>query len=513
MSKRINQRKAGVILSYIQTVAGALIGLIYVPLLVYFLGKNEYGLYQLMGSILVYLGLFDFGLSNTVTRYYSKYLSLNDSKSQENLLALSTVLYMILGVALLIFGSILYFYLEDIFGASLTESEISTAKTMYIIILISAFLTISTAVFNSIITAHERFIFLRGLSIVQILIRPVLVLAVFLIEASALMVVIVQAAINIFGMALKIYYSFAKLKVNIKFHFWDKPLLKEMVRYSFFIFLTAVMDQIFWRSDQIVLGIIVGTASVAIYSVGTQLVIYYMNLSTAMSGVFLPHITKRVTRNASDDEITGIFIKVGRLQYILLAAVLTGFILFGKEFISLWVGEEFSAAYYITLMIMIPFTVDLIQNIGLAVLQAKNMYSFRAVLFAIMAILKIAVSIPLAYFYGGIGAAFATGISYLIGNGLVMNIYYYKKARLNIFVFWKEILKLSVPVVIVFAIGTLISHISFEPVMISFLLKLLLFVICYIVFLWKLGLNEYEKELISGLLKKVFKIKQVRSQL
>ena len=61
--------------------------------------------------------------------------------------------------------------------------------------------------------------------------------------------------------------------------------------------------------------------------------------------------------------------------------VLTGFILYGREFIAIWVGEEFNKSYYIALIIMIPFTIDLIQNIGLAILQAKNMYSFRAIVF------------------------------------------------------------------------------------------------------------------------------------
>ncbi|PGQ16692.1 hypothetical protein COA05_28125 [Bacillus thuringiensis] len=280
-------------------------------------------------------------------------------------------------------------------------------------------------------------------------------------------------------------------------------MLKEMFRYSFFIFITALMDQIFWRSDQVILGIIVGTSSVAVYSIGSQIIMNYMTLSTAMSGVFLPSITKKVTENVSNDELTDIFIKLGRLQYIILGAVLTGFIMFGKEFIDIWVGDSFSEAYYITLIIMVPFTIDLIQNIGLTILQAKNLYSFRASVFFVMSLLNIVFSIPLAIYYGGIGTAVATSTSYLIGNGLIMNIYYYKKVKLNIIKFWKEMIKISIPLVITCILGIFINEINFNSQILSFLIKLMLYVVTYILVMWALGLNKYEKELILVPLKKL----------
>lgn len=502
---KINQRKAGALLSYTLTGTNALVGFIYIPLLIYYLGQDEYGLYQLMGSFLVYLSLFDFGLSNTVTRYYSKYIALKDEKGKENLLALSTIIYLLLTAMLLIVGIFLYFYLDEIFIGSLTNSEIETAQKMYIVILVTVMITISTAVFNSIINSNERFVFFKGLSLVQTIIRPIVVLAVFTIEASALIVVMVQAIINILGIVLKIYYSFKKLNVKIKLHYWDKPLLREMFRYSFFIFITVLMDQIFWRSDQVILGIIVGTASVAVYSIGSQIVMYYMTLSTSMSSVFLPSITKRVMENASINELTNLFIRIGRLQYILLGAVLTGFILFGKEFIAIWVGDSFNLSYYITLIIMIPFTIDLIQNIGLTILQAKNMYAFRAIVFLGMSLLNIAISIPLAIKYGAVGTALATGVSYLIGNGIIMNLYYYKKVGLNIIEFWKEIFKLSIPLTIAYIIGVLIKEINIEIPTLSFITKVLLYTVIYTALIWKFGMNRYEKDLILGPINKALR--------
>ena len=67
-----NQRISGIVLSYISLGINTIVNLIYVPVLLHFLGKSEYGLYQLMGSFIAYFSIMDFGLSNTVIRYFSK---------------------------------------------------------------------------------------------------------------------------------------------------------------------------------------------------------------------------------------------------------------------------------------------------------------------------------------------------------------------------------------------------------------------------------------------------------
>ena len=103
----------------------------------------------------------------------------------------------------------------------------------------------------------------------------------------------------------------------------------------------------------------------------------YLNFSTAMSGVLLPKVTKMEANNASNKEFTNVFIKTGRLQYIVMALIISGFIIFGQQFINLWAGETYSSAYKIGCILMLPVTIPLIQNVGLSILQAKNKYKYR----------------------------------------------------------------------------------------------------------------------------------------
>src|SRR5690606_19011823 len=116
--------------------------------------------------------------------------------------------------------------------------------------------------------------------------------------------------------------------------------VKDMLTFSFFIFLNMIIDQIYWKTDQIVLGIISGTSAVAVYSIASQLNSYYMNFSTNINSVFLPQISAISVKTDDMTQINSIFNRVGRMQFAIMSLILTGFILYGKSFIVFWVGKD-----------------------------------------------------------------------------------------------------------------------------------------------------------------------------
>ena len=136
-------------------------------------------------------------------------------------------------------------------------------------------------------------------------------------------------------------------------------------------------------------------------------------------------------------------------------------------------------AYYIALILMLPVTIPLIQNMGLNIIQAKNKYKFRTTVFFFIAIANVLISILLAQNYGGIGTAIGTAISLIIGQGFIMNVYYHKKIHINMIKFWKEILKMTIPVLLSFLIGIIGGVIIKNTGIIIFTLKVFIYVIKY----------------------------------
>ena len=103
-----NQLKIGAILSYVNILAGLIVGLGYTPIMIRLLGQSEFGLYSLIGSLVAYLSVLDMGLGNTIVRYVSRNRAVGDKKSESELNGLFLAIYSVIGLITLIVGSILY---------------------------------------------------------------------------------------------------------------------------------------------------------------------------------------------------------------------------------------------------------------------------------------------------------------------------------------------------------------------------------------------------------------------
>ena len=217
----------------------------------------------------------------------------------------------------------------------------------------------------------------------------------------------------------------------------------------------------------------------------------------------LPKMSKMVAKNSSSKELTNEFIKVGRLQYLIIFLMASGLTLFGKEFFIAWAGKEYVTSYYIAIILILPLCIPLIQNLGISIMQAKNMHKFRSLLLFFIAIGNIILSIPLAKLYGGIGSAIGTSISLIIGNIIIINIYYQKKVGINVISFWKEIIKMTIPFIIPIAIILIIMNFITLHGFTHLIIFGSIYTIIYCIVCYLLVMNEYEKNIVNKVLKKL----------
>lgn len=500
-----NQIKTGSILSYVVIVLNMLIGLIYTPIMLRIMGQSEYGTYSLISSIIGYLTVLDLGFGNAIIIYTSRYRAKNQKEEQSKLNGMFLVIYSIIGIVAGIMGAILYANMDRMFTATMTIQELQKAKAMTIILIVNLIFTFPLSIFGSIITAYEKFIFSKVVNILRIILMPCIMLPLLYMGYRSVTMTLVTTILNLSSLVINLIYCLKVIKINFTFGKFDTKLLKEIFGYSFFIFLAIIVDKINLNIDQFILGSVIGTIEVAIYTVASQIHTIYISLSTAINGVLLPKITMLVENNESDEKISDIFIQTGRLQYIIMALITTGFIIFGQEFIRIWAGEGYEKSYWTELILMVPAIVPLIQNVGINILQAKNMHKFRTVVYFFIAIANLFISIPLARKFGSVGSAIGTSIACLLGQWIIMNIYYYKKANIDIPRFWKNIFKMSIPILIVFIPACIFNYMNPSTNIIIIGIKIIIYSILYSVLLWAFGLNDYEKSLIKKPINKILK--------
>ena len=495
----MDQKKAGVLLSYGQTVLSTLISLVYTPVMLRLLGQSEYGTYTLVNGFISNLSLMSFGLGSAYMRYFTRYEASDGEEGVAKINGMFMVIFLVIGALSLVVGSVLVANVHNIFAAKLTPKEVETARVLMALLVVNIAVFFPCSVFTSYITARERFFFQRMISMIRTVLNPIVMLPLLLMGLGSVSLVVVTLVLSVVTDVSSAYYCYKKLNMRMTFGRFDFALLREMGGFSFFIFLNMIIDQINWTVDTTILGIVSGTAATAIYGVGSQLHRYYMTLSTSISGVFVPQINRIVARGEGDESLTRLFTRVGRIQFMLLMLVLTGFIFVGEPFIEAWGGGEYEGAYAIALLLMAPVTVPLIQNLGIEIQRAKNKHQFRSKVYFFMALFNVAISIPLGMKWSGMGCALGTAISMIVCNGFVMNWYYHKHIGLNMGYFWKSILSICPsfipPVLIALLALRLHDFVGYGGVV----LFALPYCAVYGVSVYLLAMDKSERALITGM--------------
>ena len=496
--------KIGAILGYVNMIASLLISFLYTPILLKHLGQSEYGLYALIASVIGYLSVLDMGFGNAMVRFVSKSKASPDKLNENKINGMFLFLYLIIGIIAFIIGFILIGNIGGIFQA-LTPEELSKARIMMIILVCTVSVSFPLSIFDSYVLSNEKFKYIKILSLIKTLIVPLTMLPLLFLGHKAITMVLVTSSYSILFHLITIYYCFKKLKMKICFEprNMDKVLLREVLVYSFFIFLNLIVDSVYNNTDQVILGSVSGTIAVSIYAVAARVSSINTSFSTTISGLFFPRITKTLEEKDGSKKVSDIFIKVSRIQLYIMALIMFGFIVFGRQFILLWVGNDYISAYYIILLLMVPAIIPLTQNIGISILQAKNKHKFRSVVYACIAVLNIAISIPLARAYGGVGAAIGTAVANIIGQITIMNFYYWKKVDIDIPTYWKRFIAFMLPLAIYSAgVYYVVSKIQFR--FLTLIIAIIIYTLIYFGYAY-LFTNDEEKAYVKKIFKKILR--------
>lgn len=503
MKKQVNQLRTGVVLSYINLALSSLIPFFYTPVMLRILGEAEYGLYALSSSVIGYLSLLSFGFGSAIVRYVTMYRASGEKEKEERVIGFFLALYCVIATIVMICGIGISNNVESIFEKGLSPDEIGKMHTLTQIMAFNSALSFPISVFSSVVMAHERYIFRRLVDMLSTVLAPLSHLIALYLGYASVGMAISSTVIQFIMLPLNILYCVRGLGIRPRLSMLPKQMIKEMIGFSAFVFLGTIVDMLFWSTDKVILGMAASSTAVAVYNIGGTFNGMVTSLSTSISGVLTPRITTMVVKDAKKEELTELFVRVGRIQYYVVALVVSGFAVFGREFIRLWAGDSFAQSYWIAVFTLFPLCVPLIQNTGISIVVAQNKHKFRSVVYLIIAIVNVVSTYLVVPYLGGIGAALCSGVSYILGQGIVMNLYYYKVTGIDIPLFWKNILHMSrVPAVMLIA-GLAAGRYVVLSGWMAFFALVILFTACYMILMYKLEMNEYEKNVFKAPVKKI----------
>ena len=501
--ENVNQKKAGVIITYLTMGLRVLIGFAYTPFMLAKVGDSQYGVYTLSLSLISFISLLDLGFGQTLVRYIAKSRALEDQREEAKLNGFFLKLYSAIALIALIVGLAVVYLYPLLSKKVMLGSELRLFKAVFLILLVDTVISFPMCVFSANLNAYERFFYMKAVDLITLIVKYLLMTLLLIFGRKVFAVTLASSLLSISVKMVNGFYCKKKINIHFCFDGFQKEKEREIFLFSFFIFVNLIIDFLYNSTDTLILGAIRGTFAVTTYSFGIYFQTYFQELSTALSGVFMPRVVYLYEHDRDLRGMSDLFLKVGRLQMILLFLALSGFLSYGQDFIRLWVGDKYADAYIIGLLIMVPSIIPLSQNIGISVLRAMNLHKHRSYMYLFIAFLNVVISIPLAQKYSGIGAALGTCIACIAGQILFMNYYYSKKIGLDIKQYWKNFLTFAAASAPLAAAAYLLKKAIPAATWGTFAIHVVLYTAAYGILIWFFVSNDYEKDLVRNLLDKI----------
>lgn len=491
------QIKLGAILSYLSIAINIVAGLLYTPWMINSIGRENYGLYTLAMSV-IGLFLFDFGLSAAVTRFIAKYLSEGKQEKANQCLGLVYRLYIGLDVLLFLVLLGVFFFIPQIYK-ELTPDEIGKFKVVYVIAACYSVISFPFIPANGVLTAYEKFVQLKLCDVAHKLIMVGTMSICLLLGYGLYALVLVNAFAGVVMILLKLWCISRYTPQIISWGYWNKSELKELAGYSGWVTVASLAQRCIFNIAPSILGALSGSTAIAILGIAITIEGYTYTFANALSGMFLPKVSRIV---ASDGDVLPLMTKVGRIQILVISLVVGGFVCLGKDFIQLWVGDQFSLSYLCAILIIVPSLFQLPQEIGMQTIIAKNKVKQQAIVFTLMAVVNVVGAILLSPKYGAVGLSISICVAYLFRT-VCLDYIFIKHLGINIWrFFYDSFIKMSPALVLSMLAGFGLSRLITIDGWLGLIFDGVCFVVSYITIMWFLGLNKSEKEMFLVPIKK-----------
>lgn len=496
------KRGAGVFISYMGTIVSMLCGLVLSSFLLRALGDTEYGLYQTVSSFANYLVLLQFGTGTVMARNISVCLNQTGEKDKEKMInrnySTIWVISLLLSAVIFLAGLIFYFNLGSIYAKTMNEEQIAYAQKMLLILLCFIVVNYLTQNISGFLLACEEYVFSNLLNLIKIITRTLVLVAVISFFSYSVLIAVTDLTLTAAVFIISFVYCKRKYRVKISFRCFDKGIFRSSVPMCIALLLQALTNQANNNVDKFVIGVMMSMESVALYSVVQFVFVSFSSLATVPVSMFLPEISKNMAKKLPPMEFTKTLVNPCRLTVAICGTILCGFFAVGQQFINVVYGASKADAWLYALIIMVPMFINMTNAVIINVLDIANKRLVRSLILFGTTVLNIVLTVIFLYFWGIIGAVIATAVSLVIGNIVIMNIYYRRTFQIRIFYLYRSAYAGLLPYQIVAGVVTFFVAGLIRNQIISLFVGGVLFLVLSAGLIYLFGLKPSDKEKLKN---------------
>jgi O-antigen/teichoic acid export membrane protein len=375
------------------------------PLIIRGLGIELYGIYILSTLFIGFLTFLDLGMTAASLKEISFFYGQKKYNEINNIFGATLAAYLFIGIA----GSIIVVLITEplIEILKISAENIKIARFAFYFMAILFPINVMVGAISIIPKAIQRYDISTKISLFITTSHATLLFFIFKLGFGLKEVLIMGAITNL--IAGIFYFIFSRRNIKgLKINFnYDKDLIKRMFKFGGYASITNLSGTILFHLDKIIIGAILGVASVSYYSVPSNLSQKIHGGVTALTNIIFP-LSSELKGKGQNDKIVSMYFRSFRLIIMLTTAGVTSVLIFHKEFISYWLGHDFaSKSSFIFFILLITYYIVSYSAIPFYLTMGAGKSKVTAFFSSINALINIILIFLFINKFGLIGVAYA----------------------------------------------------------------------------------------------------------
>jgi O-antigen/teichoic acid export membrane protein len=394
------------------TVVGLIVGFFLMPFVIHRIGLTEFGIWMLVNSLVGYMGILDVGLYPTLIKKSAELLAKEDKVELSRTVSTIFTLYFLIGILIgfAIFG--LSFLFPHVFNVS--SENINTFKLVLWIIGLQTAISFPMSIWQGLLGGLQDFHVINGITIVTNIIRAIATVILLTSGFGLISLIWLGFGLAFIGWVTSIFWIKRRipfLKINISKFEWTK--VRDLSKFSGVMFIWRIAGTILHHSDRIIIGLFLPIATITIYEVGLRITNYSRTLLDSFTNVFIPASSELNSKNDKYN-LQKLYLIGTRYLFIAYSAITVMLLMFGREFILLWMGKGFEKSVWIMYALLIGSLYQSQNVIGYNIMVGRG--KLRAFTWAMVGypIINIVLSIIFVIKWGLIGVALAKTLTFIL---------------------------------------------------------------------------------------------------
>lgn len=460
------------------------------PVLIMALGNRDFGLWELVMSVIGYMGMLDLGVGGSLVRFVSVADGRQDKNDLQQTVSTAFVFFSVVGVVAVCLFLVLGYSPGIIIGHE--TNGIANLSTVFFLLGINSGMLFPMQVYIATLMGLQRHYYINNVRIILTTSRASLTYYLLLrFEGSGL---IILALLEPFFTVIQFMLFAGAVHLNpnlpkITISSVSRNKAREMICFGAKSATMLVASRLRDFSVPFIIGNALGLGLIVFYIIPNRLITYAKNMSEAIGFPLTPYFGSTHGKGDHAGLIKSWIATSLALQVISLAMPVVIFFC-GEAFIGLWMGREYAVETRIVLNIMlVGLVIDALSANAFRVLVAQGKHGKCALMLLFFSVLSILGGFLGAYMFGVVGVATATTIISIIANFYTLRITC-KVMKVTLKQYFSSTVYILLLPLSLFAGTMWLFSYLFPPV--SYLKLSLTFIVCssfYIFGLWKFTLS------------------------